>query len=53
MHCHNDGEISSHDEFDWKMEQGLNKQLLERGFETLKPHQVYIPCMGCREGFCN
>eukprot|EP00977_Amphora_coffeiformis_P018305 scaffold6378_cov176-Amphora_coffeaeformis.AAC.16 len=38
--------------WDWNMETGLNKRLLDGGFQ-LKPHQVWFPCMGCAQSFCN
>lgn len=38
---------------DYKMESGLNKMLLNEGFNTLQPHQVYHPCMGCTATYCN
>ena len=47
--CGENGDL----ETDYKMESGLNKQLLNAGFENLKPHQVYFPCMGCPSAFCN
>ena len=39
--------------FDWKMETGLNKFLGEQGWDKLQPHQVWFPCMGCKESYCN
>ena len=40
--------------FDWKMETGLNKFLSEeQGWDKLQPHQVWFPCMGCKDSYCN
>ena len=38
---------------DYEMKSGINKVLLEQGFDTLKPHQVFHPCMGCTDTYCN
>ena len=38
---------------DWKMETGLNKLLTEQGWDKLRPHQVWFPCMGCNGSYCN
>jgi hypothetical protein len=35
------------------MQTGLNRRLAERGWPSLRPSQVWYPCMGCRETFCN
>lgn len=41
-------------ESDWEMEQGLNKIMKARGdWEHLQPNQVFHPCMGCRQSYCN
>ena len=39
--------------FDFKMETGLNKFLNDRGWDTLQPHQIWFPCMGCKNSYCN
>ncbi len=39
--------------WDWKMEHYLNQHLNEKGWDTLKPHQVWFPCMGCKDSYCN
>jgi Tubulin-tyrosine ligase family len=38
---------------DVKMKLGLNRQLNERGWDTLSPNQVWFPCMGCQESYCS
>ena len=38
---------------DWDMQTGLNRRMAERGWQSLRPSQVWHPCMGCRETFCN
>lgn len=38
---------------DYQMQTGLNQKLLKQGFDSLKPHQVYFPCMGCTDSYCN
>lgn len=35
------------------MNYSLNKILMARGFENLQPHQVWHPCMGCQQSYCN
>ena len=37
---------------DWAMKTGLNKHLNEQGWSNLKPHQVWFPCMGCKDSYC-
>ena len=39
--------------FDWKMETGLNKYLNEKGWDKIQPHQIWFPCMGCKNSYCN
>ncbi len=39
--------------WDWHMETGLNKYLGEKGWDKLQPHQVWFPCMGCKNSYCN
>lgn len=40
-------------DWDFEMKTGLNQQLNERGWSNLKPHQVWYPCMGCKNAYCN
>jgi hypothetical protein len=40
-------------DFDWDMRRGLNAHLNKQGWDTLKPHQVWFPCMGCADSYCN
>ena len=49
-HC---GKTQKNKTWDWKMERGLNHHLNEKGWDTLKPHQVWFPCMGCKDSYCN
>jgi len=37
----------------YEMKTGLNKMLLDKGFDKLKPHQVFHPCMDCNASYCN
>ena len=39
--------------FDFKMETGLNKFLNDKGWDKLQPHQIWFPCMGCKNSYCN
>jgi len=39
--------------WDWTMEGYLNHHLAERGWDRLQPHQVWFPCMGCKDSYCN
>lgn len=39
--------------FDFQMKTGLNKYLNEKGWDKLSPHQVWFPCMGCKDSYCN
>jgi len=39
--------------FDWKMETGVNRYLNEQGWDSLAPHQIWFPCMGCKSSYCN
>ena len=39
--------------WDWNMKTGLNAELKAKGWNTLKPHQVWFPCMGCSQSYCN
>eukprot|EP00956_Cyclotella_meneghiniana_P016366 scaffold25831_cov38-Cyclotella_meneghiniana.AAC.2 len=39
--------------FDYQMKTGLNKYLSEKGWDKLSPHQVWFPCMGCKDSYCN
>lgn len=39
--------------WDWHMKTGLNAELKAKGWNTLKPHQVWFPCMGCSQSYCN
>ena len=38
--------------FDWEMKTGLNQRLNEQGWSNLQQHQVYEPCMGCKQSYC-
>ena len=38
---------------DWDMETGFNKVVGDKGWPNLKPWQVWFPCMGCRQSYCN
>jgi hypothetical protein len=35
------------------MQTGLNQILQNRGWKNLNSHQVWFPCMGCRESYCS
>ena len=39
--------------WDWTMEGYLNKHLADKGWDKLRPHQVWFPCMGCKDSYCN
>ena len=49
-HC---GNGNGADPPDWNMKERLNKHLTERGWDNLKPWQVWFPCMGCRTSYCD
>lgn len=41
-------------DWDFEMKTGLNDYLRnKKGFQNLQPHQVWYPCMGCRDAYCN
>ena len=50
-HCGSN--ISNDKNLDWAMERGLNAHLNEKGWDGLGEHQVWFPCMGCKDSYCN
>lgn len=48
-HC---GKTNGKPPLDWEMKTGLNKRLTDEGWGNLKPHQIWFPCMGCKDSYC-
>eukprot|EP00977_Amphora_coffeiformis_P028835 scaffold37433_cov199-Amphora_coffeaeformis.AAC.1 len=48
-HC---GQTDGLAPLDWEMKTGLNQRINEKGWENLKPHQIWFPCMGCKDSYC-